>query len=93
MDSMTVIDKNKWLVEPSAHDLTEVVAEGAYLRLTYLQKNEEGVPYRHRVTIYLNDQGREVLRTNDCYSTPQPEPETVPLTRWQKICSVFNLSW
>ena len=59
---MWVHDKNETLLAPGNFTLVSVRADGAYLRLEYGQKLEGCV---RCVVIYLNDMGREVLRTTD----------------------------
>lgn len=59
---MKIMDQNGWLKPPENSEFVDVRVEGSFLKLTYLRYTSEVVPGTS-VTIYLNDQGREVLRT------------------------------
>lgn len=73
---MIVLDKNQLLQPPSGYMLRGVAAEGSYLRLEYTLNARP----TEIVDIYLNDQGREVLRCQ-CVRRPIGEsPEKV--YRW-----------
>ena len=60
-------DKNKTLVPPEGYTFRNAETDGAYMKLTYVQlvgkTNTGRVDGENVVTIYLNDQGREVGRT------------------------------
>lgn len=61
---MEVIDKNQTLEPPEGYVPQEVVAEGAYLRLKYIKLEwTKSHLITHMIVLFLNDQGREVLRT------------------------------
>jgi hypothetical protein len=91
---MIVIDKNQTLDPPNGFRLSAVYAEGAYIRLVFRAEKYYGSPsasdmprYPYAsstVTIFLNDQGREVLRTQTDWTQPQPvAPESTPkLSPW-----------
>jgi hypothetical protein len=60
-------DKNKTLVPPEGYTFRNAETDGAYMRLTYNQAvykpDTLQVIGENVVTVYLNDQGREVGRT------------------------------
>ena len=60
-------DKNKTLVPPEGYTFRNAETDGAYMRLTYNQAvykpDTLQVIGENVVTLYLNDQGREVGRT------------------------------
>ena len=93
---MIIVDKNQTL-QPPEGQLDSVSPEGAYLRVVYLQPFWDN-PLRHgtRVTtIYLQDMGREVLRT--IYERLDPsEPEIQsrprPVRRRYRIWNGFLLA-
>ena len=66
---MKVIDINEHLKPPKHHELRFVNATGAFVRLEYratlISANDPLGYARSTVVIYLNDMGREVLRTED----------------------------
>ena len=66
---MNIVDINRWLRHPDGYTFDSVHAEGAYLCVTYIQTivPEETTQEKgwNTVRIYLNDTGREVLRTED----------------------------
>lgn len=63
---MIVTDKNRSFEPPKNGEFLGARAEGAYLKLSYFVHHENDLSAsRTKVVIYLNDQGREVLRTED----------------------------
>lgn len=60
-------DKNQTLVPPEGYTFRNAETDGAYMRLTYNQAvykpDTLQVIGENVVTLYLNDQGREVGRT------------------------------
>jgi hypothetical protein len=89
---MTVLDKNQTLVPPADHFLHAVGAQGAYIWLEYHTRSwRTGYDTRYgAVMIYLNDMGREVIRTQQDVDIPLPvEPEVAPVTRWMKFKNGF----
>lgn len=95
---MIVEDKNLTLQPPDGFRPESVEAQGAYLRLQYVrfERSMATAHYWTRVTIYLNDMGREVLRTTDDvvlptlrvatpkYDEPE-EPKAKSIWDWIKI--------
>ena len=57
---MALQDFNRILVPPVGFELKRVSAVGAFLVLAYSQEAKGG---RVELEIFLNDQGREVIRT------------------------------
>lgn len=57
---MDLKDKNQWLQPPENYSLASVTAQGAYLVVAYTRVD---AGLGHRIQIYLNTDGREVLRT------------------------------
>ena len=80
---LKVLDKNETLKAPKLFNCVRVCGDGPLLRLDYVQHVSAFVPHpvdtrlgtTHYVSIYLNDQGREVLRT---MSTVDDEPAKDP---------------
>lgn len=70
---MRALDFNQTLVRPVDPDmvLTNVRASGAYLLVEYRALHQDEISV---LTIFLNDQGREVMRTEDSFDR---ESETV----------------
>lgn len=64
---MIVKDMNQTLVQPEGLELSSVQAAGAFLLIRYSQAaiRNGSVCGKHYTVIYLNDQGREVLRTEE----------------------------
>ena len=93
---MKVTDKNQTLVPPEGYTFIFVSAEGGYLRLQYqkILSNSMSVPKEEwTAVVYLNDQGREVLRTEekrDIFPDPDPLPAPPPQTWWEEVKSDFK---
>ena len=88
---MEVHDKNETLQPPAEFQFLSVRAAGAYLQLEYGKKIEGGL---RRVVIYLNDMGREVLRTTDVVWPPKP-PVATPIKSvgaWFKFRNGFLIA-
>lgn len=96
---ITITDINKHLVAPEGYTAEQVVAEGAYLRVQYRAVVLDGETLKGEsyVDIFLNDYGREVLRTEKFYRhIPPPPPEPKPVVpdtflgrlkyRWEQFC-------
>jgi hypothetical protein len=96
---MILIDKNQTL-QPPEGELTSVISEGSYLRVSYcleMERTPECVT-KHYTTVYLNDQGREVARTLEELQYPvypveeAPTPqERPPVGFWYRFCAGFDL--
>ena len=90
-------DKNQLLEPPTGFTLNNVVAVGAYLRVEYCQKRDNGYGI---VTAYLNDQGREVGRcVTEHINAPQPvyclpasQLPREPVSRWRKMYNGFLIA-
>lgn len=96
---MNLIDKNQTLLPPEGYEFTGLSAEGAYLRLEYRRIGADKVS---TVTIYLNDWGREVVRSVNDSVDPVVEAEKFPqphyvlkehLTWWSQIKLWWALWW
>jgi len=78
-------DKNQTLVPPENYTFRNAASDGAYLKLTYGQsvykKGALTVIGENIVTIYLNDQGREVGRCIGSVRQPAETPVIVPAPR------------
>ena len=67
---MIVTDINQTLRPPAGAVLNGVFAEGSFLRLSY-QQTLLGEPSRYKIIdVFLNDMGREVLRTEAIHYVP-----------------------
>lgn len=98
---MTFLDKNQTLQAPADYVLDSVVADGGYIRLDYRQNifktGTETVIATNTVTIFLNDQGREVGRRLErrdfsfmLAALAKPEPK--PVSRWFRIKNGFLIA-
>lgn len=85
---MKLTDMNETLVPPEKYNLDTAYTEGSYLVLRYTQTQENG--FTSHVIIFLNDQGREVIRTEDWMPPEAPTPAPVKLTWWQQIVEGFK---
>ena len=78
-------DKNQTLVPPENYTFRNAETDGAYMRLTYFQSvykpATRTVIGENVVTIYLNDQGREVGRCIGSVRWPVETPVIVPAPR------------
>ena len=88
---MTFKDKNERLLIPDGYVFTNISAEGSFLRVEFRHLRSENVAV---MNIYLNDFGREVLRTEEEVDRVDSE-ETFPeekvllkkhISRWGRIC-------
>ena len=82
---MEIKDKNETLQPPSCFILCGVTAAGSFLILKYTNPTINGGLYV--INVYLNDVGREVLRTTE-YKDPVPLPEPPPIVEpslWQSF--------
>ena len=92
---MTLYDKNQTLLPPAGYLFTRLRAEGSFLRVEYRRIDSENVSV---VTIYLNDMGREVVRSVDEEDLDLeifPEPQFLSkkhLTRWSRFKLWLSLS-
>jgi hypothetical protein len=90
-----VIDKNQTLIPPANYEFSSLKVEGAYFRLGYTQttyySNSTKIMGYNTVFVYLNDQGREVLRTENMERVQYQEDTTpavyVPKTFWEELKS------
>ena len=94
---MLVKDKNQTLQEPEGFALEDVQAVGSYLRLAYWldkYRSQEGCWEYCTVVVYLNDQGREVLRTTDWRKEPHVAQKfpPIPVPRWIQFQNGFSLA-
>ena len=94
---MIVLDKNQTLDRPKGFTFAFVNAKGAYLQLrfqkTVIHVNPAESNELHTVDVYLNDQGREVLRTEEKHRLPDLPPPVVappPQTWWEEVKSDFK---
>ena len=96
---MTLKNINQTLREPEHYRFEGVRAEGAFLIAAYSQKLLKTGTNLHLGTrwihIYVNDQGREVIRTEDNF-IPAPEPMSLrqpppkPLTWDERLVKWVN---
>ena len=94
-------DKNQTLVPPDGYIFRNAETDGAYMRLTYNRAVYKPVKLFERpqvigenvVTIYLNDQGREVGRTVGSVRYQIEEPKVLaPMPRRFRIWNGFLLA-
>jgi hypothetical protein len=96
---MKVTDKNETLQPPKGFEAYDVRADGAYLRLEYSQTKYVPDPTDKcmgqrmdgwtTVVIYLNDQGREVLRTEVYTRMALPLPDAIPKPWYFKFADMI----
>ena len=91
-------DMNRSWNPPENYVFTNIVVDGAYLRVEYRQKvyrtGTTKIVGENIVIVFVNDQGREVARSKQRVELPvlKPEPEVKPpLTRWARFCTGFYL--
>jgi hypothetical protein len=85
-------DFNQTLVPPSGLRVVDVMVDGAYLQVTYSDRpDDEEYDVEHRVSIFLNDQGREVARTEELLQWPVSKPalEPPPVGSWYQFREGF----
>ena len=87
---MILRDVNKSWIPPQGYGLVSLSAEGSFLRLVYRQKLAEG---HSTVTVYLNDTGREVLRTQDMIDYGALKSPAAPVAGgfWEALREGFKL--
>ena len=84
---MLLRDMNQNWTPPDGFVFQDVTASGAYLQVRYTQSFAATPIFRqgqHQVVIYVNDMGREVMRTTDTLLAPpirEEEPEPLPVGR------------
>ena len=80
-------DKNQTLVPPEGYTFRNAETDGAYMRLTYNQAvykpDTLQVIGENVVTLYLNDQGREVGRTVGSVRYEFKEPKVLAARRFR----------
>ena len=89
---MVLDDKNKSWFPPEGYLLTNISADGALTRIEYRRLLSDAVSI---VGVYVNDQGREVMRTidvDDLYIAPTPRPPRFGLTPsfWDRILDLLE---
>lgn len=92
---MILYDMNKSWVPPAGYTFHYVQPEGAYLRVVFIRhQSEVGGTKEMVVSIYVNDLGREVMRTTDegFLSSAAPELPTPPVSRWYRFVDAFYLT-
>jgi hypothetical protein len=80
---MRLFDKNETLQPPEGYEIVALSAEGSYLRVEYRRQVARTSKFQSwsTVVVFLNDYGREVVRTEDTVEEKFPEPHVVaPLT-------------
>jgi hypothetical protein len=86
---MILKDYNQTLVKPEGFDLYDVRADGSFLRLEYNKTKYVEDPLDQQtglradgwtsLVIYLNDQGREVIRTETYIKIASELPTPIPV--------------
>lgn len=86
---MLIYDKNETLQPPAGFEVDGVEPHGAYLVLSYHRSEEEKDHFNIQlVHVYLNDMGREVLRTVENALDWKAEPAVaVTVSRWYRFCN------
>lgn len=73
--SLEIKDMNGWLKPPEGYVLTDLTAEGSFLEIEYSSEDD-------RIWIYLNQDGREVLRLTNTNPATRPLPFDAPQPTW-----------
>ena len=99
---MILTDINQTWKAPEGYTATGVFAEGAFLRVVYKRERESAnvespATLVECVEIYLNDQGREVLRKEAWRSLPLQPVYGIGVaklsSRWERIKNWFRIEW
>lgn len=87
---MILSDKNQSWQPPEGYGLASLSAEGSFLRLVYRKQTEVGHVV---ITVYLNDMGREVLRTQDTIDYGALKSSATPVAGgfWKALRDGFKL--
>lgn len=91
---MTLYDTNKSWAPPVGYTFRRVDPNGAFIRVQFLRETEVtgGVKLSY-IYVYVNDMGREVLRTEEeHFLSTEVEPETPSVSRWYKFVDAFYLT-
>ena len=84
---MTITSINETLPAlPPGYRFSQIEARGGFLILTYTPVTRGGI-----ITVFCNDQGREVFRVTD-ESDGLIDP-LLPLSLLQRLCGVFTRLW
>lgn len=94
---MILHDTNKSWTPPAGYRLSSFDTRGAYIYVKYVQlffkPGTRTALGQNVVIVYLNDQGREVARTEECERFPilsEPEPPE-PVSRRSRFLNGFYL--
>lgn len=95
---MTLKDMNQSWIGPDGYTFHNVMSQGAYLLVTYVRRQDiPGWLNEHHIVIYINDMGREVMRTEGLISWPEPVAAVAESTpalvgRWFRIKNGFLIA-
>ena len=95
---MELLDMNRSWTPPEGFKPDSVSAEGAYLRVNFskwLTERESGALNHYSVTVYVNDMGREVMRTTQEQTFPAIAKSAIPAFapgRWFRFQHGFYLA-
>ena len=95
---ITLHDMNQSWTPPEGFALESVHAQGAYLVVIYVRHQQGNDVVRggsQYVTIYLQDMGREVMRTMEDFLDPvasESKPEPKPIARRFKVWNGFLIA-
>lgn len=91
-EKFEAVDTNKWLIAPPGYEVHSVQVEGNYLKVRYTQEvfqtaTTQVIAVRF-VDIFLNSDGREVMRTMGFNKVPTAEwgkTITEKVSWWEKV--------
>ena len=92
---MILHDMNQSWTPPAGYSFAFAVAHGSYLSVVYHQTADTETQHvRNIVEIFLNDMGREVMRTEDTATWPivKPKPDALPVGRWFRFKNGFYIA-
>jgi hypothetical protein len=90
-EPMIMLDKNQTWTPPKGYEFSSLVVAGGYFHVRYqktvIHTNPAELNELFTVDVYLNDQGREVLRTeNKSYISESPIVASQPQkTFWEQL--------
>lgn len=92
---MILHDMNQSWTQPEGYRFVGVLAQGAFLMVLFIQDRDTPLCRAyHQIAIYVNDMGREVMRTEELSETylPLNKPAPAPVGRWFRFKNGFYIA-
>jgi hypothetical protein len=94
---MTLKDMNQSWKQPEGYRFAGVMSQGAFLMAVFIQDRDTPLCRAyHQIVVYVNDMGREVMRTEELSETYLPLKPPVhapaPVGRWFRIKNGFLIA-